>query len=96
MHPLALVQERKPRKDREIKKGHHSTSSSLSFHHGSSSHQFDDDEEIQEEDGLPFSWKCASLLAPNCQFKEDSISALDSGVTYIAPETRSEASSSNS
>ncbi|GKD02625.1 hypothetical protein Tco_1177599 [Tanacetum coccineum] len=49
IRPLALVQERKARKDREIKKGRHSTSSSPVFHHGSSSHQFDDDEEIQEE-----------------------------------------------
>ncbi|GKA49259.1 hypothetical protein Tco_0742217 [Tanacetum coccineum] len=49
MRPLALVQEQKVRKDREIKKGRHSTSSSFAFHHGSSSHQFDDDEEIQDE-----------------------------------------------
>nr|GEV89995.1 zinc finger, CCHC-type [Tanacetum cinerariifolium] len=46
---LALVQERKAHKDREIKKGRHSTSSSSVFHHGSSSHQFDDGKEIQEE-----------------------------------------------
>ncbi|GJV21415.1 catalase-like protein isoform X2 [Tanacetum coccineum] len=49
MRPLALVQERKVRKDTDIKKGRRSTSSSSAFHHGSSSHQFDDDKEIQDE-----------------------------------------------
>ncbi|GKE79058.1 hypothetical protein Tco_1545178, partial [Tanacetum coccineum] len=44
MRPPALVQERKPRKDREIEKDHHFTSSSSAFNHGSSSNQFDDDE----------------------------------------------------
>ncbi|GJV68358.1 hypothetical protein Tco_1483867 [Tanacetum coccineum] len=46
MRPLALVQERRPRKDHAIKKGCHSTSSSSAFQHGSSTHQFDDDEAI--------------------------------------------------
>ncbi|GJY67026.1 reverse transcriptase domain-containing protein [Tanacetum coccineum] len=62
MRPLTLVQERKSRKDRKIKKGRHSTSSSSDFHHGSSSHKFDDDEEIQEE-GLTALLSSVNLLA---------------------------------
>ncbi|GJW60670.1 hypothetical protein Tco_0110005 [Tanacetum coccineum] len=49
MRLVVVVQACKPRKDRVIKKGHHSTSSSTSYHHGLFSHQFDDDEEIQDE-----------------------------------------------
>ncbi|GKC38919.1 hypothetical protein Tco_1051303 [Tanacetum coccineum] len=49
MRPLALVQERRVRKDADVKKGSHSTSSFSAFHHESSSYKFDDDKEIQDE-----------------------------------------------
>ncbi|GJU72820.1 retrovirus-related pol polyprotein from transposon TNT 1-94 [Tanacetum coccineum] len=49
MRPLALVQARKPQKDRGTQRARHSTSASSAYHHGSSSHQVDDDEEIQNE-----------------------------------------------
>ncbi|GJU51271.1 hypothetical protein Tco_1220826 [Tanacetum coccineum] len=38
MNPLATQQERKPRKDRGMRRGRHSTSSSFSFDQPSSSH----------------------------------------------------------
>nr|GEX89388.1 protein nuclear fusion defective 4-like [Tanacetum cinerariifolium] len=48
MNPLAAQLERKPRKDRGTRKGHHSTSSST-FNQPSSSHlNDDDDDEINE------------------------------------------------
>ncbi|GJS52458.1 retrovirus-related pol polyprotein from transposon TNT 1-94 [Tanacetum coccineum] len=43
MRPLALVQTKKPRKDRETQRARHSTSLSSANHHGSSSHQVNDD-----------------------------------------------------
>nr|GEW79737.1 copia protein [Tanacetum cinerariifolium] len=61
MHPLALVQEQKIRRDADIKKGRHFTSSSSAFHHRSPSHQFDDEEEIQDEVDIEKVAVCFSL-----------------------------------
>ncbi|GJX48740.1 retrovirus-related pol polyprotein from transposon TNT 1-94 [Tanacetum coccineum] len=45
MNPLAAQQERKPRKDRGMRRGRHSTSSSSAFDQPSSSHLNDDDDD---------------------------------------------------
>ncbi|GKA77325.1 hypothetical protein Tco_0783786 [Tanacetum coccineum] len=49
MRPLALVQTRKPQKDRGSQRPRHSTSSSSAYHHRSSSHQDINDEDVQNE-----------------------------------------------
>ncbi|GJZ00619.1 hypothetical protein Tco_0518048 [Tanacetum coccineum] len=45
MNPLAAQLERKPRRDRGMRRGHHSTSSSSDFDQPSSSHLNDDDDD---------------------------------------------------
>ncbi|GJW99877.1 putative ribonuclease H-like domain-containing protein [Tanacetum coccineum] len=49
MNPLAAQQERKPRKDHDIRRGRHSTSSSSAFDQPSSSHLNDDDDDGNSE-----------------------------------------------
>ncbi|GJW96493.1 retrovirus-related pol polyprotein from transposon TNT 1-94 [Tanacetum coccineum] len=52
MNPLATEQERKPRKDRGMRRGRHSTSSSPAFDQPSSSHLNDDDDDGNGEGTL--------------------------------------------
>ncbi|GKC48504.1 hypothetical protein Tco_1071249 [Tanacetum coccineum] len=49
MTPLAAQLERKPRRDRGMKRGRHSTSSSSAFDQPSSSHLNDDDDDRNDE-----------------------------------------------
>ncbi|GJU68008.1 hypothetical protein Tco_1254267 [Tanacetum coccineum] len=62
MNPLAAQQERKPRKDRGTRRGHHSTSSSSAFDQPSSSHLNDDD----DDDGNGEGTSRASTPSPIC------------------------------
>ncbi|GKG53136.1 hypothetical protein Tco_0552404, partial [Tanacetum coccineum] len=60
MNPLTVQQERKPRKDCSMRRGHHSTSSSSTFDQPSSSHFNDDD----DNDGNYEGTLCASTPSP--------------------------------
>ncbi|GJY92481.1 hypothetical protein Tco_0508263 [Tanacetum coccineum] len=51
MNPLAAQQDRKPRKDRDTRRGRHSTSSSSAFDQPSSSHLNDDDDDDDDGNG---------------------------------------------
>ncbi|GKA49080.1 retrovirus-related pol polyprotein from transposon TNT 1-94 [Tanacetum coccineum] len=62
MNPLTAHQERKTRKDRGTRRGHHSTSSSSAFDQPSSSHLNDDD----DDDGNGEGTSRASTPSPIC------------------------------
>ncbi|GKF32747.1 hypothetical protein Tco_0102545 [Tanacetum coccineum] len=50
MNPLAAQQERKPKKDRGMRRGRHSISSSSAFDQPSSSYLNDDDDDDDDDD----------------------------------------------
>ncbi|GKC33110.1 hypothetical protein Tco_1040404 [Tanacetum coccineum] len=62
MNPLAAQQERKPRKDRDTRRGRYSTSSSSAFDQPSSSHLNNDD----DDDGNGEGTSRASTPSPIC------------------------------
>nr|GEY85275.1 hypothetical protein [Tanacetum cinerariifolium] len=65
MHPLALKQTRKPRSNRDIRKGRHSVSSSSSHQFRSSSHQGnDDDDERTSRASTSFPTSYLNSLSP--------------------------------